>query len=414
MQVAAVIEALKKRLQQKPISCEKVLPTAAVRRGGAALRAPWPAPAALVWALAIGVFVVGAGVMLTPHERAVYWLRDLKVYSTAVSTFAAGADPYRSALARHAGGLFFTGPPFVWWLYKRVAESPLRPLVRHGLIAAGLISSAVLPLMQSRLLLGDRPERLALGAAVFFAAFSGAGFIAALAMNNGTVLYALIVAALFPAIARDRWIFFHAAVALATAFKPFYAAFWLVPLLADGISARHLAGCLAGAAAAASAYLVPALAAPALFAEWLHALYKQTLIDGLLGTNVFAAVFQWSIAPGRGLAPYEAQLALSGVLLLASLTLAHTDRPRRTAGLMLTAVFLNPRLMPYDICIAAIPLLACVAGAESALRQGIWAFLLVAGTIGPWAAEAAGFLFPCLAVLALLVAIGYPRPSAAA
>jgi hypothetical protein len=354
------------------------------------------------WIIAIALFLGGAAVLLTPHEQAAYWLRDLAVYRTAVATFAAGSDPYRAALAPQAHGLFFTGPPFVWELYRLAAESPFRRLVGPALVAAGFVSSAVIPLVQSRLFLGRRAERMALGSSFFFTAFAGAGFFAAIATNNGTPLYALIMVALVPGITRDRWLFFNAAVALATAFKPFYAAFWLVPLLSNGGYRRHLVGCIAGMAMAALAYLAPLMAAPALFHEWLRALSKQTLIDGLLGSGLFAAVFHQTSAR---LAPYEAQLALSVVLVLASLALPQ-ERARRIAGLTVAAVFLNPRLMPYDICIAAIPLLACIAGAVSGLGQAAWAILLAALMIAcnRDAPNLDGFLYSALAVLALLVA----------
>ena len=264
--------------------------------GGATARAPSAATPVAVWAIAIALFVVGAAVLLTPHERAAYWLRDLPVYRTALATFAAGSDPYRAALVPRARGLFFTGPPFVWELYKLAAESSFRRFVGPALVVAGLASSAVIPLVQSWLFLGRRAERMALGWSFFFTAFAGAGFFAAMATNNGTPLYAMITVALVPAVTRDRWFFFNVAVALATAFKPFYAAFWLVPLLSNGSYTRHLVGSVVGMAAAALAYLAPLMAAPALFHEWLRALSKQTLVDGLLGSGLFAAVFHQTSA----------------------------------------------------------------------------------------------------------------------
>jgi hypothetical protein len=371
--------------------------------GEGSARTPEPGSVVAVWVVAIALSLAGAAVLLTPHERAAYWLRDLSVYRTALATFAAGGDPYRAALAPRAGGLFFTGPPFVWELYRLAANSSFRRFVGPALVAAGFVSSAVIPLVQGWLFLGRRAERMALGLSFFFTAFAGAGFFAAMATNNGTPLYALITVALVPAVARDRWFFFNAAVALATAFKPFYAAFWLVPLLSDGGYRRHLMGCITGMAAAALTYLAPLLAAPALFHDWLRALSKQTLIDGLLGSGLFAAVFHQTSAH---LAPYEAQLAFSALLVIASLALPRARTPRIT-GLMLAAVFLNPRLMPYDICIAAIPLLACTAGAANGFSQAAWAVVLAVAMIvcDRNTPSLDGFLYPALAALALLVAI---------
>jgi hypothetical protein len=375
--------------------------------GGATARAPSAATPVAVWAIAIALFVVGAAVLLTPHERAAYWLRDLPVYRTALATFAAGSDPYRAALVPRARGLFFTGPPFVWELYKLAAESSFRRFVGPALVFAGLASSAVIPLVQSWLFLGRRAERMALGWSFFFTAFAGAGFFAAMATNNGTPLYAMITVALVPAVTRDRWFFFNVAVALATAFKPFYAAFWLVPLLSNGSYTHHLVGSVAGMAAAALAYLAPLMAAPALFHEWLRALSKQTLVDGLLGSGLFAAVFHQTSAR---LAPYEAQLALSALLIIASLALPQA-RTQRIAGLTLAAVFLNPRLMPYDICVAAIPLLACIAGTANGLAQAAWAVVLAAAMIvcDRNTPSLDGFLYSALTLLALLVAVALRR-----
>jgi hypothetical protein len=384
-------------------------------RGGAPARPPSPGAVILAWAASIALFVGGAAVLLTPHERAAYWLRDLPVYVGALKTFAAGSDPYRAALAPSARGLFFTGPPFVWELYRLAAESPVRRFVGPALVVAGLASSAVIPLVQSWLFLGRGGERIALGWSFFFTAFAGAGFFATLATNNGTPLYALIVLALVPAVRSDRWMLFNAAVALAAAFKPFYAAFWLLPLLSNGGLARHLAGVAIGMAVAALSYLAPLLAAPRLFHEWVQALSKQTLVDGLLGTNVFAAVFHQVAARSQGLLPYEAQLTFSAALLAASVLLPQ-QRTQRIAGLTLAAVFLNPRLMPYDLCIVAIPLLACFAGATNATSQAPWAVVLTVLMIAcdRNASGLDGFLYPALALLGLLVAIAAPRMRPAA
>ena len=187
-----------------------------------------------------------------------------------------------------------------------------------------------------------------------------------------------------------------------------YGVFWLVPLLSNG----SLLGCLAAMAAAALTYLVPLMAAPALFHEWLRALSKQTLIDGLLGSGLFAAVFHQASAR---VAPYEAQLAFSAALVVASLALPRAPT-QRAAGLLLAAVFLNPRLMPYDICVAAIPLLACIAGAANGLSQAAWAVVLAVVMIAcdRSTPNLDGFLYSALAALALLVTIVSRRRAATA
>jgi hypothetical protein len=122
---------------------------------------------------------------------------------------------------------------------------------------------------------------------------------------------------------------------------------------------------------------------------------------------LFAAVFHQTSAR---LAPYEAQLALSALLIIASLALPQA-RTQRIAGLTLAAVFLNPRLMPYDICVAAIPLLACIAGTANGLAQAAWAVVLAAAMIvcDRNTPSLDGFLYSALTLLALLVAVALRR-----
>jgi hypothetical protein len=364
------------------------------------------------WAAAIGLLVVGASLFMTAHDRATLFPRDLPVYQAAIDAFAAGADPYRPALAHHAHGLFFTSPPFVWLLYKFAAHSALKPVFGPVLLAADAISVVALPMIFSRLLLGPGLTRMALGVGFFFTAFAGAGFFTAMVINNGTPLYALIAAGLIPGVTRRRWLGFHLAVTLATAFKPFYAAFWIVPVLADGLDSGEWTASVAGLGVAAMTYVVPALIAPKLTATWLHALARQTLGEGLLGDNLLGAVFHEPFARHASWAPYAAQGALSVVLVGASLVLGRLDRGRRIAGLLLAAVFLNPRVMRYDLCIAAIPLLAVAAGALARnpgrlTAQAFWAVALAGVMIirNQSDAGADGFLYPGLAVLALVVAI---------
>jgi hypothetical protein len=250
-----------------------------------------------------------------------------------------------------------------------------------------------------------------LGLGFFFAAFLGSGVFSALVANNGTLLYALIAVGLVPAVLRGRWWPFHLAVALATAFKPFYAAFWIVPLLADAEARAQWAPFVLGVGAAAASYLTPMLMAPKLMAEWTHTLVQQVVSDDRLGDNLLGAMTSqpaWRHAPT---APYAAQLAFSAVLVAASLMLGRLDRRTRIAGLVLAAVFLNPRAMRYDLSMAAIPLLAVVCAVTSRGRPGdiaqsIWAAILAAAMIVFSADKPAdGFLYAGLCVLALAAAI---------
>ena len=286
--------------------------------------------------------------------------------------------------------------------------SGLRTLIGPILLAADAISVAVIPLVLGRLLLGPGLARAALAIGFFFTAFAGSGFFTALVINNGTPLYALIALALIPAVTRDRWLAFHLAVALATAFKPFYAAFWIVPVLADGPWGRRWAQSAVAFAAAAATYVAPAILAPKLMTEWLHALVRETVGVGLLGDNLLAAMIKSHHDKG---AAYAAQLGFSALLAVAALLLGRLDRRQRIAGLIMIAVFLNPRAMRYDLSTAAVPLLALAAGAFAKAPAGLlvqtaWAAVL-AGVMIVFSHNAPtdGFLYAGVAVGALLVAI---------
>ncbi len=329
--------------------------------------------------------MLGVHLFLVPPEWSSLYGRDLKVYQAAMDAIAAGADPYPGGQGRAIYGLVFTSPPFVLWLFKLIAQAGLKPFFATSLLAADAVSVLVIPVVLGRLLLGPGLARAVLSLGFFATAFGGSGFFTALVINNGTPLYALIALGLIPAVTGDRWLAFHLAVALATAFKPFYAAFWIVPVLADGLRGGQWAASAAGLAAAAATYLAPLLLAPRLMAAWLHTLYGQTVSEGLLGDNLLGAMAHG--APGRHAGPtaYEAQAALSAVLLAAGLALGRLDRPRRIAGLVLIAVFLNPRAQRYDLSTAAIPVLALAAGAltraPSALTQALWAAILAGAMI---------------------------------
>ncbi|MGA0599761.1 glycosyltransferase 87 family protein [Caulobacter sp. KR2-114] len=373
---------------------------------------PRDSPLAQAAMLAVGLvlLVVSWRLFLTPHAIATLYERDLPAYQGAIDAFAAGRDPYLPAQVKRAHGLPFIAPPFVWMLYRLAAHGPIRAVFGNLLMVADVIASAAIPVALSRLLLGPGAARIVLGTGFFAAAFLGSGVFTVLVANNGTVLYALIALGLIPAEREGRWLWFHAAVALATAFKPFYAAFWLVPLLADREARSQWRTAALAVAAAAATYAAPLILAPRLMREWLQTLVTQVVGHERLGDNLLGAV----TADPRHfpLSPLAAHAAFSAVLLGGSLMLPRLERRQRIAGLLMVAVFLNPRAMRYDLSMAAVPLLALVAGAaardvrSSGLAQAAVAAALAAVTIVfSHDAPADGYLYAAVAVAALLGAV---------
>ena len=377
-------------------------------------------PLAQIAMLVVGLVLlfVSWRLFLTPHAVATLYERDLPAYQGAIDTMAAGHNPYLPAQVKHAHGLPFIAPPFVWMLYWLAAHSPVRPMFGNLLMIADFVAGAAIPAVLSRLLLGPGAARIVLGAGTFAALFLGSGVFSVLVANNGTLLYALIGLGLVPAMRDGRWLGFHIAVALATAFKPFYAAFWLIPLLADAEArAQWRTGALAVAAAAAS-YAVPLVLAPKLMAQWISTLFTQVVGHERLGDNLLGAV---TADPGHfPLPPLAAHAVFSAILLAGALMLGRLERSQRIAGLLMVAVFLNPRAMRYDLSTAAVPLLALVAGALARGRPGglvqaaVAAALAAVTIVFSRDAPPDGYLYAAVAVTALGAAVVAARSRPAA
>ena len=74
-------------------------------------------------------------------------------------------------------------------------------------------------------------------------------------MNNGSVLYLLIVMAAATGLTKRNWTAFHIAVMGATIFKPYYVFFWIIPARAHGFSWRQTATAICLALLAALTYI---------------------------------------------------------------------------------------------------------------------------------------------------------------
>ncbi len=319
---------------------------------------------AVVWLAAAGLILLAAAIFVERHfigdTVPLFW--DLPVYDAAVRALAEGIDPYDSAALHRFESpeylpeyLHFTSPPAVAWLLMAIAKAGLAPLLKPTLLILHLAAMVGIPLVLGRVFFGGEPERLALATAAFLMLFGFAGVGTLAAANNGTILYWWIAATAVAGFERDRWTAFHIAVVVAAVFKPFYIFFWILPVLAQGFSIRQAAIAFAGMLAAASFYVLPLLVDPVTSWRWAANVTQQTLGQGDLGSNVFAAAARL-VASGRaGWLPYVAQFSFNGVL--AALLWATPVKGRaRWAMLIAAAVFMNPRAQGYDMAIAAIPL----------------------------------------------------------
>ncbi len=307
----------------------------------------------LVFAIGWGLehFITGGSAAAKPQFG---W--DLDVYIAAARALAAGLDPYDSAVL-HAMGvepvLHFTSPPLIAWilgLFGRVAPWLMGPL----LSTLTLVALTATPMLLARLFYPRLPAAGVVAIGASFAGFHCAGVTALFAVNMGTLLYLPIIATLADGLLRRRWTAFHIAVAIATVFKPFYAAFWLAPVLAHGFNFRQARVGAIAACASAAGYLLPALLTPTQFNAWLDRLSLQTLGSADVGESAFGAAFTTHWPADHPLAPYLVHLLFAAALVGLAATIR---RPHvRWAALLVGVILINPRMKEYDQAIAAVPL----------------------------------------------------------
>jgi hypothetical protein len=322
----------------------------------------------VVWVAAASLFLLAGTIFLNRHffgynnillnrhydgTLPLFW--DLSVYVAAAQALASGLDPYDPAVLQQFGAGNFTSPPVIAWLLKGIVASHTLPLLKPTLLLLHIGAMIGIPIALGRLFFGKEPERLALAVAAFLLLFKDAGVVALGAVNNGTFLYWWIVAATVVGFERDRWASFHASVLFASLFKPFYVLFWILPILARRFSFKHLAIAAVGTVMAACCSTPPLVADPTVFQRWLANLTYQTLDHGDAGQNVFAMVKLLIGPEGIFWAPFAAQVLFDALLATLLLT-TPTQGRTRWALLIIAAVFMNPRVMPYDSAIASIPL----------------------------------------------------------
>jgi hypothetical protein len=313
------------------------------------------------------------------HTSPLFW--DVPVYLRAADLLASGQNPYDSDLLHQAGVppyLYFISPPAVMMLLAAVAKSPLHGLLAPALYLLHFVAMIGTPLLLGRLLFGSSPARMALAAGAFFTLFATAGLGAFSAMNNGSVLNLLIVAAAARGLTRGQWTGFHIAALIAAIFKPYYVFFWILPVLAKDLDWRHAFIGAGLTLLAALTYILPIWLAPDIFHAWMDNVLTTLAIGGV-GANVFGALDDWVTAAELRWLPHAAQLAyigyLAGILLLTRL-----HGRELWAALLLSAVFMNPRPLGYDVAIAAIPLAYLTA---RLLPRSIgWSRRLVLSTLG--------------------------------
>jgi hypothetical protein len=373
---------------------------------------------ALAWVVSAVLIAVATITLLNRHvwrdHLHLFW--DLKVYVATMRAQVAGLDPY----ARTTLGAFgispdylVTTPPAVTRLLGLLGTPLLVDQASWLLAAAHLAGLAATVAWSARMFFGPRAAMLALAAAAYLGLFAATGIVSLGAANLGTLLHGMVLLALGPGMLARRWGSAFAVILLATLFKPFYLAYLLVPVAAQGWSWRRVGHAGLACAGAAALYLVQAFVWPSTFRAWIGNVAIQTMEYGDIGLNLLGTrALQGSV---------WLALVVQAVAILGFLACAVFGRARgreRWAVLLVVALFINPRIMPYDLAVAAAPLAFLVAGfAPEALHPMLRLPLSVAGLallqvssyyptgIDPhWA-------FPLTALLAVAGASSRTRPA---
>ena len=313
--------------------------------------------------------------------EAFFW--DADIYADAGRCVASGCNPYGGHVAGIPGGPVFIAPPaaaaFLGGLHGLFGAA-LPWLLKLGHLAA----MAVAPLILSRYFLGPSVSAAILGYGLFFCGIAGTGTMTLVSGNFGSVLYLAAIATMMIGIRSGRWHWYHAAVAVAVQFKPVFALFWLIPVMADGWSWRECRNGAMAAFAAGGVFLVFYVIEPGSFHDWLSALYHQVHDNEDRGYSVYGVAMR-KLESGTAL-PLLLHLSVCGALF-AFLWASKSSGPMRLAAILTLAILANPRMKDYDavfgsIAVGALILTAMAPSGASALRRavstGLTALLFVA------------------------------------
>ena len=308
------------------------------------------------WALLAAIGAACVAARLVKHLLAgdtFFW--DYWVYQGAIAALRAGADPYAPGAMQRFGveeGYNFTYPPIALDILKPLAA--LNPTALMWAYAILFVALALWLLWLLTRTIGSAfsPFERACALVAGIAAFTMAGTIAISSANLGVILNAIALTGLIYAIRSRSYLPFFLAVVLCSSIKPFYLQFLIVPLLVNREGWAYILKSGAAAVAAVAVYLAYHYFSEARFASWTMSITDQSIVQGVLGENVFG------FARHLGAGSIEA-LAIHGLFCLAMLAMAmgfkdSDDRVRLSVALI-AASFLNPRMMMYDVQIAAVP-----------------------------------------------------------
>lgn len=273
------------------------------------------------------------------HFRPDKALVDAHVYSRALYTRHHGGDPYlENASLRFVYPPWFLLVPYLgkigWYLYL--------------VVNAGSLLS--IPYLISRYLQGTWATT-AWCYLVFALMPTFPGEESLMGGNLANILYAVLLLSGLRGIRSSRWLAYYVAVLLSASVKPQMLCFLLLPLL---WGAGWIGSALTFASVAAT-FAVQWAVAPQLFKEFETAVHSQLVTHGDMGVGIPSLFHQPQISL------FLHFLVIAVFALCMWITRSHRDDPAWISATLVLCVLATPRLIHYDIAVAAVPTLYVLA-----------------------------------------------------
>lgn len=311
------------------------------------------------------IFISVAYVVLNYENIVRVFLWDYTVYASATKTSFAGFNPYTPGVIQQYGanaGFNFTSPPIFLTLIQTLNRE-LGPRLLFGvytsiffllLVYTGTLQLRLTsPAYKIKDLRGD--------IVTTFTAFNIAGITATMSGNFGVIMNSLVIISVYYGIHHNRWWLFYISLIAFATIKPFYLEFLLIPAFISRKWCQCAIISISCTVIVAGVYAFSWHSNPGLFADWRNSLADQSFARGDAGANLFAFFSSVEGLKNGAVVGVVGQiLFVMGLLALVTSGLPKNNS-RRLSAIWVCAVYANPRLMMYDVALAAIPISALIA-----------------------------------------------------
>ena len=282
-----------------------------------------------------------------------FW--DYWVYQGTMRAIRAGQDPYLLGTIQRFGveeGYNFTYPPIAFHALQGLsAFSDRWVLMGYAMLFGASVLVSLHALVGTLFKNAPFFDR-ACAVLAAFATFTMAGTIMVSSANVGVMLNCMILMGLAWSLKGKACWPYYAAVLLGALIKPFYLEFLIVPFLVGRPFDKSAISLILVTTLCAAVYGLFFQFDGDAFRQWVNSLTDQSLSKGVAGDNIFdLARSVW----GTGIA-LTAQALFSLALIAIAGTMRTAAMPLRLSAALIAAAFANPRIMMYDVFVAAVPI----------------------------------------------------------